>query len=495
MEAFLRFNWISLFALSVVLLLFVLIYFLTKKIKWIYVVLIALVLGVGIGFLFKSNDNSYLRFVDLIGKVYVRIITALVAPVILVSIISSFIALKNKKSMKQIGYKSVFYLLISTASAIILSIIAGTSLGLGKGAGAIFESIGSVSEGTINAYSNLTKSFDEVILNLFPSNIVNDIGTNNVVGIIIIAIAIALGYISVSKEKGEGELITFKNFISATKRIIYKILAFVIKLTPYAVLAIVASSASKIFTSGEAIIQLLILVGLIYGVALVHTFLINGLFIRFIAKVNPFKFFKKILPSQITAFTTQSSVGTLPITIKNLTDSGVSEEVANFTAPLGTTIGMPGCTAIWPTLLAIFFVNATGLNWGVTEYIVLGFITLFLSLGSAGVPGIAVVSSISLFSVIGLPVAAVILLMPINTISDMIRTLDNVSTAGSASIIVARRVDEFDDEIFNGTKEYVKEETKEKDNSFDSILKDSNVEEFVNTEDACSFNPKKKENK
>ena len=484
MDAFLEFNWISLFALSVVAILYIFLYFLSKKIKWIFVILIALVLGVGVGFLFRSEGNTYLKWVGLLGDIYINIITALVAPVILVSIISSFITLKNKESIKAIGIRSVLWLLVSASIAIVLSIVIGTAVGLGKGASAIFSNISDVSEGTINAYSGLTKSFEDVIVGLFPSNIITDIGSNNVVAIIIIAIAIAVGYISVANSSGEDKVVSFKNLVNAVKRIIYRVLSFVIKLTPYAVLAIISVSASKIFTSGESIIQLLILVGLIYAIALVHTFIANGLLVRFVAKLNPIKFFKKILPAQITAFTTQSSVGTLPVTIKNLGEAGVSDEVSNFTAPLGTTIGMPGCTCIWPILLAIFYVNAVGLNWGVSDYIILGVLTLLLSFGSAGVPGIAVVSSIALFSVLKLPIAAIILLMPINTISDMIRTLDNVSTAAVAGVIVAKKTNELDLDVFN---DIAKPEEKA-----EYVVEGVTSDSIVSEDQACSFTPKKK---
>lgn len=305
-------------------------------------------------------------------------------------------------------------------------------------------------------------------------------------------------------------------------------LAFVIKLTPYAVLAIISVSTSKIFSSGDSIIQLLILVGLIYLVALVHTFIANGLLVKLFAKISPFKFFKAIFPAQATAFTTQSSIGTLPVTIKNLEDLGVDEEVSNFTAPLGTTIGMPGCTCIWPILLAIFYVNAVGLNWGVGDYIILAILTLVLSFGSAGVPGIAIVSSISLFSVLGLPVAAVILLMPINTISDMIRTVDNVSTAATAGIIVGNSVvldekveekevivndkpfdidlskldslNKKDDDLINedqvcgiSKKKSISESLINEDQACSISLKKKKSEDSIISEDqVCSFSPRKK---
>ena len=230
-----------------------------------------------------------------------------------------------------------------------------------------------------------------------------------------------------------------------------------------------------------------------------HTYIINGLLIKFVTKLSPIKFFKHILPAQVTAFSTQSSVGTLPITIKNLKDSGVNEEIANFTAPLGTTIGMPGCTAIWPTLLVIFFINATGIEWGFGNYIILIILSLFLSLGSAGVPGIAIVSSISLFGMLNLPVAAVILLMPINTISDMIRTLDNVSTAAVSSVLVAKNVNELDIEKFNDESNKDNESVKEDyinnlELTDTTIIKKSDSDELISEDQVCHFTPRKKDN-
>ena len=455
MDFIFDFNWISILALTVFIFVFIILKLLTKKIPWIYVVLISLVLGIGLGFLFKSENNKYLIWVNVIGNIYVNVIKALVAPIILVSVFASFVQLKNKKNIKTIGIKSVVWLLLSASLAIILSIIVGVTTKIGKGAGSIFADLSSVSESTVNAYKGLSKSFDEVITNLFPSNFITDFANSNVVAIIIVAIAFALAFISVSAKEGEKKIAVLKDFVIAVKKVLYKILEFVVALTPYAVLCLVAVSASKIFTNIDSMLQLLLLVGLIYLTSIIHTYGLNGLLVKFVAKLNPIRFFKKTFGAQATAFTTQSSVGTLPVTTNTLIKNiGVKEEVANFTAPLGTTIGMPGCTCIWPILLVIFYVNAVGLSWGVGDYIVLALLALVLSLGSAGVPGIAIVSAVGLFSALNLPVAIVILFIPINSISDMIRTLDNVSTATVVSAIVARQTDNLNDKIFNDEEEY-----------------------------------------
>ena len=439
-------NWIALLVLAITLLLFKVLNQLAMKINWTFVVLISMVMGAVIGLVFASDNNSYLVWVDLIGDIYINVITALVAPVILISIMSGFISLNSKEKMKSIGLTSVLWLLASSAAAIVLSYIFGAITGLGKGAEAVFADIASVSDSTISSYEELATSFDKVILKFFPTNVIGDLANDNVVAIIIIAIAVAVAYVGISTEEGEEKVVAFKNLVEALKNIIYRILAFVIDLTPFAVLCLVAGSASQIFEDKKSLVQLVLLVVMIYVVCLVHSY---G-FIKCVAKLSPLKFFKKILPAQITAFTTSSSVGSIPASIECQRKSvGIDEEISNFTTSLGTTIGMPGCTCVWPILLAIFYTNAMGIAWTVSDYVMLAVVCLILSLGSAGVPGIGVVSAMAVFKAVNLPIAAIVLLVPINNISDMIRTFDNVTAGNVTAAIVARKMGTLDDNIFN----------------------------------------------
>ncbi len=120
-----------------------------------------------------------------------------------------------------------------------------------------------------------------------------------------------------------------------------------IDLTPYAVLCLTACSASQLLSDKEALVQLVLLVVMVFVACLIQSYVVNAVILKSFAKVNPLKFFKKTFDAQATAFTTTSSVGTMPITIDRLIRKvGVDEEVANFTAPLGTTIGMAGCTCM-----------------------------------------------------------------------------------------------------------------------------------------------------
>lgn len=203
------------------------------------------------------------------------------------------------------------------------------------------------------------------LLNLVPSNIAADLAADNIVAIIIIAVAVAVAYVSISSEEGEDKVLVIKKLIEAVKKVIFNILAYVIDLTPYAVLCLTACSASQLLSDKEALVQLVLLVVMVFAACLIQSYVVNAVILKSFAKVNPLKFFKKTFDAQATAFTTTSSVGTMPITIDRLIRKvGVDEEVANFTAPLGTTIGMAGCTCVWPILLAMFYLNATGTELG-----------------------------------------------------------------------------------------------------------------------------------
>ena len=453
MQTLLSVHWMPYLALAVTLIAMVVLRMLSKKLGWTPVILIAMVLGAGIGVLFASGNNAWLKWVDFLGEVYIRLLMLMVAPVILLSIISGFISLHGRANAKKVGLRSVFWLLLQAAIAVALSMAAGLLTGIGKGAGDVFD-LGSVSGSTVAAYENLSRPFDRVLLDLLPANIVSDIAGSNVPAIIITGVAIALAYLAIARAEGEEKVAVFARFVEAARKIVFRILEVLIDLTPYAVLCLIAGSASRLLQSWETMLQLLALMGLIYAVCIVHTYIAGGLIIRLRAKLPAVKFFRRIFPVQATAFTTQSSVGTLPVTIRTLKDEvGVSEEIANFTGSLGTTIGMPGCTGIWTVLLAIFYVHAAGLPWGVAEDIQLGLVAVMMAVGSAGVPGIAVVSAIGLFGTLGLPVSAVILMQPINTISDMIRTMDNVSTAAIAATVVARENDLLDDRVFGSEKQ------------------------------------------
>ena len=245
MDALLSVNWIALLVLMIALLSFKALNWIAYRVNWTVVILISMVIGAVIGVVFASEGNTYLVWLNLIGQAYVKLIKALVAPVILVSVISGLISLNDKEKMKKIGTKSVFWLLITSVTAIVVTLVVGAVTNIGKGAGAVFADISSVTDATLSAYQEMETSFDTILLNLVPSNIAADLAADNIVAIIIIAVAVAVAYVSISSEEGEDKVLVIKKLIEAVKKVIFNILAHVIDLTPYAVLCLTACSADR----------------------------------------------------------------------------------------------------------------------------------------------------------------------------------------------------------------------------------------------------------
>lgn len=425
-------------ALVVVLVLFFAIFKLSKKLDFTLLVIVALAAGVAIGFIFHGHTS----WITPIGKAYVSVLSALVSPLIIVAIISSITSLENTKQLKGIGFRSIGWLITTTFFAIMLALGLGLVFGVGRNA---YLSIDGLDTTT---FQSKVTSFSEIFINFFPRNVISDIAEENTIPMIFTAILVAVAYVFVAHDNEE-KVKPFKNLVEALKEIIFKILDWVIELTPYAVLTLVTTSVGNGINSSGMIWSLVMLLIVCFIAFIIDSYLINAVLLKVFAKVNPIKFFKKILPAQIVAFSTQSSAGTLPVATEILTDKiGVSGKVANVTTPLGTTIGMPGCAGIWPILVSLYGIYGLGINFSLTDYITLVVVALFVSFGTAGVPGTATVTTASVLTVMGLPLELIVLTIPISALADTGRTATNITGAMVSATIVARQEDSLDDEIF-----------------------------------------------
>lgn len=434
-------DWLALAATGVTALLFVGLFLLRRRgAKFTLLTVVALVVGIGVGLAFQGH----LAYVDVIGTIYVNVITAFVAPLIVVSVLASVTSLGSIRKLRTIGLSSVFWLLLTNLIAILLTLGLALATGIGKGANLELDSVDG------SALTGLLRPLDQVIVDLFPSNLAGDVTSNNIIGIILFTLLVAVSYLLVADKKPE-KVRAFKDLVDATRRVFFKAVGFIIALTPYAVLALVASTTSTAVARLETAAALVGVLVIALVACFVDAYLVNGVLVNLFADLNPFRFFRLITPPQYTAFTTQSSIGTLPLTISTLTRKlGVSPEVAGFTAPIGTTIGMPGCAGIWPTLVAVFSVNALGIAYTPLDYIVLVVLGLLVSLGTAGVPGTAIITATAVLTAVGLPVEVLVLLIPISAVAGTASTMANVTAAATASVIVARRAGALDDAVFEG---------------------------------------------
>lgn len=445
-----KIDWMSAAALAVVIGLFVIIYILQKKkVNFSVIILGALAVGVGVGVIFSGHTS----WVMPIGKIYVSVLNAIVSPLIIVSILSSITSLGSVSQLKGIGARSIFWLLTTTLLAILLSLGLGLTFGIGRNSYLSLDGLDAQN------FQSKVVPFSQVLVGFFPRNVVSDVAEEKIIPMILFAVLIAVSYVLVAN-RNRHKVVAFKNFVEALKEIIFQAVDFIIGLTPYAVLALIVTATGNGVSRSGIMWSLLVLLIVSFLAFTIDTWIINAVLLKVFAKLKPLKFFRKIIPAQIVGFSTQSSAGTLPVTTGILTKKiGIGEKIADFTAPLGTTIGMPGCAGIWPILTAIYGINGLGIHYEIKDYILLAVISLFVSLGTAGVPGTATITTASVLTAVGLPLEIIVLVIPVSAIADTGRTATNITGAMVASAIVGRQEHDLNDDIFNDIEVYDPDDT------------------------------------
>lgn len=427
-------DFIAIGALIVAILLIGFLIFLSrKKVDFGLRTIIALVFGVILGVIFSGHTT----YIKPIGTVYANLISAFVVPLLLFSVISSVTNLENINKLKTIGLKSASLLVFTTFIASILTIVVSLFLKVGKGA-----SITLPTDYVAKEVPNIT----QVVIDLFPKNFFNQASNNAIVPIIIFSLFVGIAVVSLSTKDPQG-VKPFKDFIDSASKVINTVISYIIEFTPYAVLSLVANAVSN--NGADKLLPLIFVLLVAYLLCFIQTFGVNSVLVGLLAKLNPIKFFKHIWPAQVIAFTTQSSIGTIPATDKCLRKAGVSESITSFVVPLGANVGMPGCAGIWPALLAVFAINGLNIEYSIGQYIFLVLITTLVSIGTVGVPGTSTITATAVFAAAGLPIEIIVILAPISSIVDMARTATNVSAAAASALIIAKNENELDLEKYN----------------------------------------------
>lgn len=423
-------------AVLVTLVLFYVLYQMKKRgISFGGRVITGTIVGLILGFIFKDNTE----YVSVFGSIYVNLLYAMVIPLLLTTIIRTMLNTGSLTKLRSVGLKSIGILSLHNVMGSIVGLILAVAFKIGQGVHFDVPVDSEVKE---------VPTVSETITNFFPSNIVSNAAEGQVVPIIIFSVLFGVATLKLIESGKEETVRPFAEFINSFAEVIFKLTSMITSLTPYAVLALMTNAVGRV--DSTAIAPFILILVLNYVASVIHTFLGTGILVSSFAKVNPIAYFKKVWPVTMIGFTTQSSMGAIPANVENLREKqGVAEEIASFTAPLGATMGMPGCAGFWPVMNAIFVANMMGLGWGAGDYIKLVLIALLVSLGTVGVPGTATITTTALFAAMGLPLEMVVLLAPISTLADMGRTATNVTAANSSALIVAASEDKLNREVFN----------------------------------------------
>lgn len=392
-------------------------------------IVIGMILGITVGTVF-GEDAVILK---PIGSLFVNTIKMLIVPLVFCSIIVGITSMQDTNKMGRIGFKAVMFYLVSTAVAITIGLILGYVLQPGAGLGLIAQQTDVVKD---------TTSLADTIVGLVPTNPVSALAQGHILQIIVFAVALGVS-LTLIGEKGKPAIALFESLAEA----MYKLTDLVMKLAPYGVFALMAWVAGKF---GLALLLPLIkVIGAVYLGSILHVLGVYSALIVFIAKLSPIPYFRGIVDAQVVAFTSTSSAGTLPISMKCARENlGVSQGVSSFVLPLGTTINMDG-TALYQGVTTLFIAQAFGIDLGMPEYITIILTATLASIGTAGVPGAGLIMLTLVLTTVGLPVEGVALIAGIDRILDMARTTVNISGDIAAAVIIAKSEKELDTAIYN----------------------------------------------
>ena len=393
-----------------------------KKVSLPLLIFGAMVLGIVVGIIASGNPKWVTiisTYIKPFGTIFVNLLKAVVVPVVLVSITCGIISMDDVKKVGSIGWKTLVYYMGTTAVAIIIGLAVAN---LFKGAFPILET----ADVTYEAKSS---NLMDTIVNIFPSNMWSSFVNANMLQVIVVAVALGAG-ILVTGEKAKPVV----ELLNSLNEVIMNIMLGVIKVTPIGVFCLMADTVA---VNGPKIIgSLAIVLGVCYIAYLIHLFGVYSITIKTMGGMTPGKFHRGMIPAMIMAFTSTSSVATLPVTMDCAKHLGADEDVSSFVLPLGATINMDG-TAIYMGVTSIFIATCYSAELTLAQMATIIITATLASIGTAGVSGAGMIMLAMVLESVGLPVAGIGLIVGIDKIFDMGRTTLNIVGDASCAVIVS----------------------------------------------------------
>lgn len=409
-------------------------------------IFLALVLGGAVGAVINSGllgEQIGERFLAeglflVIGQGFIRLMRMLVVPLVFCSLVCGSMSAGDTKKLGRTGGKTLAFYLCTTAVAVSIALALGVLLRPGSGLKLTIRPSGNPGQETLEA-----AGFAQTLLNIIPANIFEALSDGIMLQIIVFALLLG-----VILGKMGARVDNVKHFFTQFNDIMMEMTLIVMKLAPVGVFSLIANTFAQI--GFDALIPLMkyvacVLIGLAVHCLIIYMGLLKGL-----ARLSPLVFLRKFFPVMAFAFSTSASNAAIPMSIETLEEKmGVSGRIASFTIPLGATINMDG-TSILQGVAVVFTAQAFGIQLGPMDYLtVIGTATL-ASIGTAGIPGVGLITLTMVFHAVGLPVEGIALIMGIDRILDMARTAVNVTGDAVCTMIVAAGNGEVDREIFYG---------------------------------------------
>ncbi len=397
-----------------------------KKIALHWQILIAIVIAVPFGILF----HEYAPSIMWLGDMFIRALKMISIPIVFSSLIMGVSSLGGYKDLGRLAGKTFSFYLLTTALATILGVLLVNIFQPGVGADLnLTESV------TDLAVTKL--SFKDQIVSIIPDNIFVDLTKGNMLPIIFFAIL--FGYFATKVSQNAS--LTMTNFFTSAFEVFMKMTLFIVKFTPLGVFAIVSNIVAAQNGDHERLISIISSLGVYTAVVwvgcIIHSGAVLPALVYGFTRLNPYKHMKQMSIPLLTAFSTCSSGATLPLTMKESQEkTGISNKIASFVLPLGSTINMNG-TALYEGVTAIFIAQAYGIDLSVGQQFVIVLTSVLASIGAAGIPMAGLVMVAVVLSAVGLPLEGIGLILAVQQLCDMPRTAVNVHGDTCAAVVVA----------------------------------------------------------
>lgn len=384
-----------------------------KKLSLTSWIIISLVLGILVGLLFQKNPSFTTNYLKPIGNVYISLLKFLVAPVVLCSIVSGIISLKDLNRVKTIGLKALWFYLVTTVIAIFIG------LALSYAFKSFFHVLPNVELSALNFVQQKTPSFVEVLSNIFPNNFIAPLLQDDMLPVILIALLLGYGILK-AKDKSE----TITKLINEINEIMMQMMSFIISLTPVGCFCLMADVVA---VNGPSIIgSLTMSIGVVYLGLILHVFLVYFPIIKYICNMSPIKVFKGLYPALLCAFTTASSNAALPLNMECCNKLGAEPEVTSFVLPLGSTVNMDG-TAIYQVIATFFIASCFGIELSFSNVCTIVVFTILASISTAGIAGSGMVMLAMILSSVGIPVEGIAIIAGVDKLFNMGRSAINIT--------------------------------------------------------------------
>ncbi len=391
-----------------------------RKLSLAVQIFIALVIAIIVGLILQKQAGFTNEYIKPFGTIFLNLLKFIVVPVVLFSIMAGIVSMKDIKKVGAIGGTSVVYYLITTACATIIGLVVGMMF---KG----FFPV--LSTSNLQYEPSKPVSVMDTIVAIFPKNFLEPLVKADMLPVIVIALLVGFSVILIG-EKGK-RVVTAINDLN---EVFMKCMEMILKLSPVGVFCLLCP---VIAVNGPQVIGSLAKVLLAaYICYAIHMIVVYSLTVRAMGGLSPFKFFKGMIPAMLFAFSSASSVGTIPLNMECSQKLGASKEVTSFVLPLGATINMDG-TAIYQGVCAIFIASCYGISLTPSQIVTIVLTATLASIGTAGVPGAGMVMLAMVLQSVGLPVEGIALVAGVDRIFDMGRTVVNITGDASCAIIVS----------------------------------------------------------